>query len=468
VDPTKHRYRVGERLGGGGMAEVYKAHLRGAEGFERAVAIKRILTGYSSDDAFAEMFIREARLASRLSHPNITQIIDFDRDDDGHLFIVMELVEGRDLKGLAASGPLPLSVSLFVVGELLRALDYAHRLDDQGRPLRIVHRDVTPHNVLLSWEGAVKLTDFGIAKALAESPMTQTGVVKGKAAYLSPEQARAEKIDARSDLFAVGVILHELVRGQRLFGVEEGAVDMVVVRRVLKMDIPSLRLEQPEVSPLLDNLCMRLLAREPDARFSTAHAALEALLSLKEYSARGQLELATLMRERFGSPSSPPAGRPVVPSGVPKGDFTGVSAMLDPEHPTDDADPRPPPSELPTDDASMAKPDSMDVAPTIAVVAKDPTTAETELPDTAPPPGTPADMRRTERLDVEAHLERIRTSQPDALDIRPMSRPEVGATSVPDASRSQAELVRRANMGWWVAIVVLLGVGAWALVQLLK
>ncbi|MEQ8984198.1 MAG: protein kinase, partial [Deltaproteobacteria bacterium] len=131
MDPTKHRYRVGERLGGGGMAEVYKAHLRGAEGFERAVAIKRILTGYSSDDAFAEMFIREARLASRLSHPNITQIIDFDRDDDGHLFIVMELVEGRDLKGLAASGPL--SVSLFVVGELLRALDYAHRLDDQGR-----------------------------------------------------------------------------------------------------------------------------------------------------------------------------------------------------------------------------------------------------------------------------------------------------------------------------------------------
>jgi serine/threonine-protein kinase len=162
------KYILDKRLGGGGMAEVFLARTVGAEGFSRRVAIKRVLPGYSENPQFAKMFVAEAQLSSRLQHPNVVSVADFDRDAEGRLFLVMELVEGVDLDGLNATGMLSFPLIIHVIGEVLRGLGYAHDLPPAGDGVRgLIHRDVSPHNVLLSWEGAVKVSDFGIAKARA-------------------------------------------------------------------------------------------------------------------------------------------------------------------------------------------------------------------------------------------------------------------------------------------------------------
>ena len=236
------KYEIGARLGGGGMAEVFRASVRGAAGFSRPVAIKRIHPEVSSDERFADMFVNEAKLTSLLHHPNVVSVLDFDRDDEGRLFLVMEMVEGVDLRQLQRSGPIPRAVAVHVVAEALRGLGYAHELTDGGRPLGIVHRDVSPHNVLLSWDGAVKVSDFGIAKAFAATGVTESGLIKGKLSYMSPEQAHALRLDARSDLFAAGVILHELLTGRPLFG---GGAAADVFARLLVRPIPSPRERAP-------------------------------------------------------------------------------------------------------------------------------------------------------------------------------------------------------------------------------
>ncbi|RMH45060.1 MAG: hypothetical protein D6689_00785 [Deltaproteobacteria bacterium] len=294
--PHSDKYRLGERIGGGGMAEVFRATKLGVEGFARPVAIKRMLPALSADDKFAEMFVNEARLASLLLHPNIVAVLDFDRDDQGRLFIVMELVDGKDLRHLAASGPLPIPVSAFIVSQVLRALAYAHELTDGGRPLGMVHRDVSPHNVLLSWDGAVKLSDFGIAKAMGASGASRTGTLKGKVGYMSPEQAHGLPLDGRSDVFAVGIMFHELLTGRRLFG---GATEAEVLSRMLAQPIASPRALNPDVPEDVAAACLGMLERDRDRRFASARAALEALLNCDVISARAQLDLADLMAARF-------------------------------------------------------------------------------------------------------------------------------------------------------------------------
>ncbi len=290
------KYRLGERIGGGGMAEVFRGTLMGVEGFARPVAIKRMLPTLSADDAFAEMFVNEARLASLLAHPNIVNVVDFDRDPEGRLFIVMELVEGKDLRELAEGGRLPVSVASFIIAEVLRGLAFAHELTHQGRPMGMVHRDVSPHNVLISWNGAVKLSDFGIAKAMGATGASRTGSLKGKVGYMSPEQAHAVAIDGRSDVFAVGVMFHELLTGERLFA---GATEAEVLSRMLAQPIEPPRKSNPEVSDDLDAVCMGMLERDRERRFASARAALEALLNCDVVSARGELELGKLIRTRF-------------------------------------------------------------------------------------------------------------------------------------------------------------------------
>ncbi|MEQ9503626.1 MAG: protein kinase [Deltaproteobacteria bacterium] len=322
------KYELGERLGGGGMAEVYRGTQRGAEGFSKTVAVKRVLPGYSNDPQFAEMFVSEATIASRLMHPNVVAVTDFDRDTAGRLFLVMELIEGRDLRALMTTGRLPPTIVVYIVSELLRALGYAHALHHDGRPMQIVHRDVSPHNVLVSWDGAVKLSDFGIAKAAEASPATRTGVVKGKAAYLSPEQARAESLDHRSDLFAAGVVLYELLTDKRLFAVQGGAREAVIIHRVLNLEYRSPREIHEDISESLDGVCRWLLARDRDQRPADAFEALDALLACPEASARGARALAEVMRERFprDAPSltTPAHSGPIyeTPSKPPVGDFT--------------------------------------------------------------------------------------------------------------------------------------------------
>ena len=201
------KYQLAERLGGGGMAEVFRARTIGPEGFSRPVAVKRVVEGLAEDPRFLQMFATEAKLSARLSHPNIVMVLDFDRDEQGLPYIVMELVDGPTLDQVLDTGAVPLPACVQIATEILRGLGYAHAFATDDGVKGIVHRDVSPHNVLLSWEGAVKISDFGIAKARAATLATASEMVKGKPAYMSPEQANAEALDGRSDLFAVGVIL---------------------------------------------------------------------------------------------------------------------------------------------------------------------------------------------------------------------------------------------------------------------
>ncbi|MEQ8280421.1 MAG: serine/threonine-protein kinase [Deltaproteobacteria bacterium] len=293
------KYIAEERIGVGGMATVYRGRLLGVHGFERPVAIKRIHPGHASDPSFVAMFKREARIAARLNHPNIVSIVDFDRAEDGGLFLVMEFIEGVDLRRLVKAGPVPVACALFVVAKVLGALAHAHSVGVEGAVDRVVHRDVTPHNILISREGDVKLSDFGIARAMSESPLTKTGVVKGKMGYLSPEQARGEPLDARSDLFSLGVILHELVAGDRLFRVASGAAGLLEVQRKLADGIPSLGSASVDVSAELIEVSDRLLAIDRSARFRSGEEALDALLSCPEVSNRGREDLAEHLCEMF-------------------------------------------------------------------------------------------------------------------------------------------------------------------------
>lgn len=290
------KYRLDTRLGGGGMAEVFLGSMLGAEGFSRRVAIKRVLPGFSDNPAFAQMFVAEAQISSRLQHPNIVSVLDFDRDAEGRLFLVMELVDGRDLDALCATGLLPFPVVIFVISEVLRGLGHAHDLP-AGNDLRgIVHRDVSPHNVLLSWEGAVKVSDFGIAKARQASAATASVFIKGKPAYMSPEQANGQPLDGRSDLFAVGVMLWEMLTGRRLFVGEDTRTTLAAV---LFGQIPRPRLVRPEVPKDLERVCMKLLERDLPARYATAEQAIRDLLACRDAPKDGREQLIRVLAERF-------------------------------------------------------------------------------------------------------------------------------------------------------------------------
>ena len=285
----RSKYGVGARLGGGGMAEVFEASMRGAEGFTRRVAIKRVLPGYSNNPTFAKMFIEEAQLSSRLAHPNIVSVLDFDRDAKGQLFLAMELVEGVDLHALVATGLLPFPVVIHVIAEVLRGLGYAHEVP-------LVHRDVSPHNVLLSWGGEVKVSDFGIAKARDATDATVSAMLKGKPAYMSPEQANGQPLDGRSDLFAVGVIMWELLTGRRLFAADDTRATLAAV---LFGKIPRPRKLRPEVPKDLDRVVMRLLAREASERYQTADTVLQDLVECDDASEAGRDALVALLGARM-------------------------------------------------------------------------------------------------------------------------------------------------------------------------
>ncbi|WP_254614470.1 serine/threonine protein kinase [Myxococcus sp. CA056] len=294
------KYVVRRKLAEGGMAEIYLCTARGAEGFEKEVVIKRVRAFLASDPEFVGMFIAEARLASRLNHENVVQIFDFDKHEDTY-YLAMEYVRGCSLWELRRRSkemmdPVPPMLVAHIGAEVARGLHYAHRLKVNGQPLDLVHRDVTPHNVLLSYDGAVKLTDFGIAKA--GKKLTQPGVLKGKFAYMSPEQARGEAVDSRTDLFALGVVLWEMLTGGRLF---DGDSELAVLRAVQHSAIaPPARLN-PEVPPELDAVVMRALERDPSARFQTAGELERALAQcvLKHATSVDDTDLGAFLRRLF-------------------------------------------------------------------------------------------------------------------------------------------------------------------------
>ena len=299
------KYQLGRALGAGGMAEVFVASVRGAEGFTRPVAIKRVLAEHSRQPAFAEMFVNEARLAAMLRHDNVVQTLDFDRDDEDRLYLVMELVEGRDLDQLASGGPLPWPVLVHVLAAVLRGLGHGHDLVVDGKPLIVVHRDVSPHNVLVSWDGTVKVSDFGIAKAVAATGATRSGTIKGKPAYMAPEQITGADLDGRSDLFAVGVMMWELLVGRPLFA--GGSLEETFARVLHQPITPPAELV-PGLPPALDAIAMTLLARDRDQRFQHARDAVAALEATSVATLRGRELLADLMAERFPDQAPPRTG----------------------------------------------------------------------------------------------------------------------------------------------------------------
>jgi serine/threonine protein kinase len=253
------RYVVKKRLAEGGMAEVYLAEAIGPEGFAKDVVIKVVRSFLASDQQFIDMFIAEARLSSRLNHANVVQIFDFGKHDDSY-FIAMEYVRGASLFDLRKrcrerGVPFPPTLVAEIGAQVARGLQYAHGLSDKGKPLAIVHRDVTPHNVLLSFDGAVKLTDFGIAKA--STSHTAPGILKGKFAYMSPEQARGELVDARTDLFALGIVLWEMLTGGRLF---DGDSEMAVLRAVQESLIAPPDRLNPDIPHELSEIVLKALA----------------------------------------------------------------------------------------------------------------------------------------------------------------------------------------------------------------
>ncbi|WP_437297065.1 serine/threonine-protein kinase [Sorangium sp. So ce426] len=291
LSETFGRYRLLERLGEGGMAEVFKAKSFGVEGFEKVLVIKRILPKLAEQGRFVDMFVHEAKLAVRLSHANIVQVFDLGRVDHPNgdptsYFIAMEYVPGLDLATLLArcrraKKPIPLAMAVFMTAEIAKALDHAHRRrDEQSRPLGIVHRDISPQNILLSWEGEVKVTDFGIAKATQsmtdeEVGENRAGRIRGKLAYMSPEQSRAGAIDGRSDLFSLGTVLYEMLAGSNPFAAPTA---FEIMRRLQASEYPPLALVRPDVPRSLVDVVSTMLARDPEDRFPDAGRLHEALL----------------------------------------------------------------------------------------------------------------------------------------------------------------------------------------------
>lgn len=265
-------YILHDRIGAGGMAEIFLATAQGIEGFEKRLVIKRILPTLSDDEQFVRMFIEEAKLCVALRHPNIVQVYDLG-EIDLQYFIAMEYVDGRDLlKTLAACGRkkigFPTDIALYIVMEVLKGLDYAHKLSGpDGSALGIIHRDVSPSNVLLSFEGEVKIGDFGIAKASTREK-TATGILKGKFGYMAPEQVTGAPIDHKADIFAVGIVLYELLTGHRLFA---GKNDLAVLERVRDAVIdPPPRFYRSDLDPELERIVMRALSRDAADRFDDA------------------------------------------------------------------------------------------------------------------------------------------------------------------------------------------------------
>jgi serine/threonine protein kinase len=266
-------YRLIERVAFGGMAEVFKAKRSGVEGFEKVVALKRILPHLSDNKEFVDMFVDEAKMVAGLSHPNIVQIYDLGKISHSY-YIAMEYVHGRDLRSIDKRERekglrMPLDLGLHVVSQLCAALEYAHRKkDERGRAMEIVHRDVSPQNILISFEGDVKLVDFGIAKAATKASNTERGALRGKILYMSPEQAWGRPIDRRSDVFSLGIVLYELVTGTKPFVCT--GTELTILELVRQCQITPPREINPRVPEALDRVIMKALAREPDERYQDA------------------------------------------------------------------------------------------------------------------------------------------------------------------------------------------------------
>jgi serine/threonine protein kinase len=296
-------YQLLKKLASGGMATIYLARQAGIEGFEKLLVVKRILPHLAENEEFVKMFLDEARIAARLNHPNIVQIFNLGAQGDT-FFIAMEYIHGEDVRrvfkrGDADGKPIPVPLICRIVMDAAAGLDYAHaKLDAGGKPLGIVHRDVSPQNIIVTFEGSVKVVDFGIAKAADQATVTRSGVLKGKYSYMSPEQAAGMKIDRRTDIFALGIVLYELLTGTRLF---KRANDLQTLNAVGECDVQNPSDIDMRLPKDLDPIVLKALAKNADERFQTAG---ELRIALEQYLLTNQLpsssvQLAAYMKDIY-------------------------------------------------------------------------------------------------------------------------------------------------------------------------
>ena len=323
------RYELIQRIAVGGMAEVYRAYAIGPGDFRKLVAIKRLLPQHALDPQLLRMFLDESRLMARFAHPNLPHVLDVaDGGGDEVPFFVMEHVAGVDLRDIlrAAGGPLPLEQIIALASGVAAGLHHAHELrGEDGRPLEIVHRDVSPSNVLVSFDGGVKVTDFGVAKWQQQKSFTYQGQLKGKFAHMSPEQCRAEPLDRRSDVFALGTLLYELAAGHPPFRADS---EFELLSRIVSEDATPPRAPDGDVAPELAAIVMRCLERDRERRFATAQevqVALEAIareqrlnvspVGLAAYVASLFPERVAAWRAAAGRGEAIPTQTPALPSG---------------------------------------------------------------------------------------------------------------------------------------------------------
>ena len=300
---TYGRYQLLKKLATGGMAQIYLARQLGVQGFEKLLVVKRILPHLAENEDFITMFLDEARIAARLNHPNVVQIFDLGQQDDT-FYIAMEYIHGEDVRKVwkqaerqGTAIPIPLICRIII--ESCSGLDYAHKkADPGGRPLNIVHRDISPQNILVSFEGGVKVVDFGIAKAADQATVTKSGVLKGKYSYMSPEQAQGRPVDARTDVFALGVVLYELLTATRLF---KRANDIQTLNAVTECQIEPPSNVDSRLPKDLDPIVMRALAKNREDRYTDAREMQQALEDwvLKNKLPSGSVHLAAFMQDIY-------------------------------------------------------------------------------------------------------------------------------------------------------------------------
>ncbi len=329
-DPAQ-RYQVIKKLDAGGMAEIFLAKSVSIQGMEKHVAIKRVLPSLTKNQKFIEMFLDEARLSIVLNHANIVQVFDVSQSG-GTYFIVMEYVDGFNVRHLFQRASeigqrIPVAVVAYIVIEVCKGLEHAHtKRDLEGKHLRIVHRDLSPPNILVSRSGEVKITDFGLAKATSQLTRTDPGVVKGKYSYLSPEVTEGKTADLRADIFAAGIVAWELLANRRLFF---GKTDVETVDMVRKAEVPSLSKLNPDVSPELEAIINKALARDPKKRYTSAREMGEEIADLlaKQGLKATAFDLSQLVDRLFG----PVGGGGLAGSEVASQRQARISAMIDEE-----------------------------------------------------------------------------------------------------------------------------------------
>ena len=333
------RYEVVRKIATGGMAELFLARYLGPGGFEKRCALKRILPQLAADQAFTRMFLTEAKVTAQLDHPNIVQIFELGQDDNGQYFIAMEMVNGLNLRQLLTMAKeqrraIPPELAAHIATQALEGLAYAHALHNgAGQPLNLVHRDISPQNILVSYEGAVKLVDFGIVKGSTISGETQTGMLKGKVAYMSPEQATGEPIDARADLFSLSVVLFELIAGERPFTANN---ELMMLKAICETPPRMLTDFAPECPEGIERAILQGLAKYPQERFSSArtyHRALDHVLRECPVPLGRHVVAEFIQSLTEGSTVSFDATRLKIPRRAPVGFGYHLGPGLDPHRP---------------------------------------------------------------------------------------------------------------------------------------